>query len=197
MNLSEVHTSAALSTFTRLGRGHPFQFQNAVAAPRKPRPPPPRPRIRHCLYLRLACPGHSLSGTVTCRDWLCSLGIACPRFGLHAGRRGLVPVFVLIPFSRFQNVSQSPPTSPGAPARGFGLRGPGPGDPTPGVGPHLAFSAKGRSPRENRASRRRHRSLGACGPSVLRSSPRVRTSPTPTLSPADLGSPALCPSPAA
>lgn len=41
LNLSEVHTSAALSTFTRLGRGHPFQFQNAVAAPRKPRPPPP------------------------------------------------------------------------------------------------------------------------------------------------------------
>lgn len=61
LNLSEVHTSAALSTFTRLGRGHPFQFQNAVAAPRKPHPPPPRPRIRHCLYLRLACPGHSLS----------------------------------------------------------------------------------------------------------------------------------------
>lgn len=61
LNLSEVHTSAALSTFTRLGRGHPFQFQNAVAAPRKPHPPPPRPRIRHCLYLRLACSGHSLS----------------------------------------------------------------------------------------------------------------------------------------
>lgn len=61
LNLSEVHTSAALSTFTRLGCGHPFEFQNAVAALRKPRPPPPRPRIRHCLYLRLACPGHSLS----------------------------------------------------------------------------------------------------------------------------------------